>query len=685
MRLPRALVVLCTLLPVAGCSCGESGSVGSDGDGGSLPDGARPADAAPDVPTAPPIPGLRALRVEPAETTVEDDGVAPGETATLRAFGTFGDGEREVTDEVAWSLLDARLGDIDAGRFTSAGIGGRTQVVAAAGGTSATAELSVVLDLVVTDPALPPGTEAMFPDDTSGDSTEGGPRILYPSHETMLPRNLAPVNHQWAAQDGLDLFELRLEGESARIRLVTRARSLQPEADVWSTITESFAGGSATMTVRALSTASPARVLTSAPHAILFSRSEVLGALYYWSTGAQGVVRGHISAAVASKFYTDPTSGDDTCVACHTVSRDGRRLAVGYDGERLREVTIPEREVLIPSGSTERGPEYGWGTFNPGATRLLYASRGALRLLDADTGDTVADVALPEGGAATHPDWSPDGRFVALAYVAPGADGRPAGRVGNKDVQASSLARLPVMPDGTFGEPEVLLESTGPEDTIFFPSYSPDSRWIAFVRATGKSKDNATSALYLLRADGTGEPILVTRSNERVGDQDGVTGIGNTMPTWAPSTTPEIFWLAFSSLRDYGAILVGTERDQLWAAAIDPAAIERGEDPGYAAFWLPFQDVQEGNHRAFWALATEDACPSTVEICDELDNDCDGIVDEMCCVPAAEVCDNGVDDDCDGEADEGCGCLEIEENCTNGLDDDCDLLTDDADEDCIII
>ena len=46
-------------------------------------------------------------------------------------------------------------------------------------------------------------------------------------------------------------------------------------------------------------------------------------------------------------------------------------------------------------------------------------------------------------------------------------------------------------------------------------------------------------------------------------------------------------------------------------------------------------------------------CAPKTEICDFIDNDCDGAIDEDCLYCTDEVC-NGQDDDCDGEVDEGC-------------------------------
>jgi hypothetical protein len=562
--MPRRLLLLALVL--AGCR--EDVELFGNPDGG-----------------GPTIPGLVSLEVSPADTQVVIDDLAVPQDVAYTATGTFDGGDtRDVTDLVAWGTDNPAPGAfVAAGDWRSSNAAGGPVVVgASANGMTATADLSVILEPSIQDPSFPPppGADDLFDTLPVGSDPGHSPAIVYPANQVMFPVNLYRVLFQYDTAAGTDVYQLHFVSPYLDMRVTTTSDRWQADATSWAYLALTDAGSDVTMTVSAIDLGAPDTAWASAPITLSFSAQPVGGAIYYWSTSSQGVMKGSLASATPEKFYTE--APDTTCVACHTVSRDGKRLAVGYDGEKLQEVNVPDRDVVIPAGTYDSG----WSTFSPDGTRLLVGNKGALTLVDADTGASLG--AVPLGAAhAVHPDWSPLGDYVAVAVCTMAGD--------NRNVSGCSIGRIPYN-GGAWGAIETLVPAAGGMDNNFFPRYSPDGQWIVYVNAQGASKDQVTSVLRLIPAGG-GTPRTLTRANERVGPDDGVTGIANTMPTWAPTTDGGLEWVAFSSVRAYGKVAVGA--DQLWAVAIDPAA---PDDASYAAFWLPMQEVGERNHRAFWAV-----------------------------------------------------------------------------------
>jgi hypothetical protein len=233
----------------------------------------------------------------------------------------------------------------------------------------------------------------------------------------------------------------------------------------------------------------------------------------------------------------------------------------------------------------------GWATYSPDGTKLVVANRGVLTLRDAQTGKPIGpDMGkIPLSDLATHPDWSPDGEYVAIVLAA---------TVGNMDMKNGSIARIPYN-DGAWGPPELLVPATSMTDNNYFPKYSPDGSMLAYVNANGSSRGAPTAELRLVRASPGGVPIPLGIASHRVGRTDGVPDLANTMPTWSAIGDDGIAWLAFASVRPYGAVRPMIGSSQIWITGIDLSRTVG--DPSFAAFWLPCQDITDLANNPIWA------------------------------------------------------------------------------------
>jgi dipeptidyl aminopeptidase/acylaminoacyl peptidase len=435
------------------------------------------------------------------------------------------------------------------------------------------------------------------------------PLIVYPSDQTRFPRNLYRTLFQWRTQ-GFSEFRLTFTGPYSTVTVYTDGvhglcAGKNPAAGCWEVdevdwnyIAGSNAGETATWTVDALDkTKMPPVVHGSKPITIGFSKQDVKGAIFYWSTTSAGVRRGKISKQnpedyiVAKPPTTYPDGDTVKCVACHVVSRDGKFMAAPVSATSGQSMWILGITAAAPPDplvkKIDNSGGHAFATISPDDKYVIVSLKGKMWLVDRATGAFVKDITT---GAlmGTQPDWSPLGDKVAFAT---GSGDGPSG---------SSLAILPVTGDAMFGMPTALVPPPAGLSNLF-PSFSPDAEWIAYAKGKGGHGDN-TAQLMLVNQAG-GQPIELIKANRVTSNLVTNGQYQNSQPTWAPPG--DYNWVAFNTKREYGVVLpTGTQ--QIWVAAIDLKAAKAGGDPSFPAFRVPFQGLAENNHRAYWTLDITD-------------------------------------------------------------------------------
>jgi hypothetical protein len=217
-----------------------------------------------------------------------------------------------------------------------------------------------------------------------------------------------------------------------------------------------------------------------------------------------------------------------------------------------------------------------------------FAGQGGITLFDANTGAEVMDIATQK--TAAMPNWSPDGTkivYVGCNGSASALEARDCGLY-TQEWNASSAS---------FSN-ETLIAANPSGTTHYYPTFSPDSQWVAFNRAEQWTDSSGTE--FASNANPRAKLMLVSATGGTQIELDSANGTGemtNSWPRWAP-TSGGTGWLAWSTKRDYGHTTSG--QAQLWVSQIDFGAASSGNDASMAPVWIPGQSTSAGNHTPTW-------------------------------------------------------------------------------------
>lgn len=544
---------------------------------------------------------------------------------------TYNDGSSvPIPSGAAWESSDTWIASVeDDGWITATGQeSGTVTITATFQQWTAKRNVQVLVSNAIFLDGLNGQAQLAFDQGTPG-LPEQAPRWSYPEHETVYPRGLAPPVIQWdkSGTPVNTVYRLTVQRDDVHFTLFTLKREYQPTAEQW----EQLAGnpsspvrlnlvGKEEVSTTALLNAATERTFTIA-------NAYLRGNVYYRqiaTAGPQNIIQRIDPGATAPIPEFNITPSGATCHGCHNVSRDGSRLAYtvwnSFDPRAgLAWTTHPE-----PSNLTALNPlRWTFSSLHPGGTRAASVYYGALTLTDVTPGivgnvSKLADVPQaavkgctpggdcaeygctpgPDCNVAASPTFSPDGTMLAYIARSSKAGCSSCGPSGCTEcngfldwnyVGGDLMVMSWDSATDTFDMPRMLVRrgDTAINATLAYPSWSPDSRWIAIDQGPTTARYADNTFVHLV------DPISGHMTRLTRGAPDGKTGF----PNFTPFAEGGYYWLVFHSKRPYGAITT----KQLWVMAID-VSMTPGVDGSHPAFWLPGQDSAWDNIQASWSL-----------------------------------------------------------------------------------
>jgi hypothetical protein len=593
--------------------------------------------------------------------------------------------------KASFSIDNPHLGTIaENGLFRASGtVAGTAKITARYGTLVASTVVRIVANLTHVATGVTDAQKTAL-DAATNSGSDPSFKWLYPYDGTVFPRGLAGPDMQFGGSAG-DALRISIRMGDFAFKGYFAAKSplvITLPTPVWEGLTRS-ANGMDTVGVE-VTKLTGSSVFGPLRQTWRIAPAELKGVIYYNTYKSESTDMGAVMRVRPGKDAEVLIGG---CTVCHSVSAHGNVLTAGLSWGSDNPVDsgsfdLYDDGAVILRKREDEGKKFAFGALVPDGRYLLSNGvpdptpmRGVKgpyesKLWDTTTGlEVLAPAFTNKVKYAVTPAFSPDEKRVAFSYW-DSANGKTLAMM---DVDLS-------MNPPAFAAPQTV--TTVQTGVVGWPSFLSDGKGIVYQE--GEKLDTAGyggTPIYaeLRLADTAG--ATVRKLDALNGWRDASTSYlpygkdeenrRNYEPSVLPLPVGGYYWVIFTSRRAYGNTLapggsvagsddewgkivnkeeIPSVRKKLWIAAIDIDYTGK-VDPSHPAFYLPGQELNAGNMRAYTSLEpchkNGDSCQSGADCCGGFcrwQDTGDASDPVATCVPPPVGCSN-VDESCATSAD----------------------------------